>query len=171
MPERVRRNPTGTGIIHFSDNVLSQMDEALETLLVDSKAKCALVIDRTGVILSSAGDFHPISKDNMGAVAAGVVAALNTMVSRATTPEVSVKFYGSDIDKIHFVVIADRFVLCMLHSRNTTTGQVRSAAKTFSTFIVPIIEKERASETHGENLIKSVQYIEDKLNDMFKDLT
>jgi len=165
------RKSSGSGLIHFSDAVLKQMDEGLERLLDESHAKCALVIDRTGCVLSSAGDFHPLSKDNMGAVAAGVAAALNTMMARASSPEVSIKFYGADIDKIHYMVVAERFILCMLHSRQTTTGQVRSAGKSFSQHIIPIIEKEKASETENENLVKSVQYIEDKLNDMFKDFT
>lgn len=169
--ERPGRHSAGSGVIHFSDTVLECIDDALNVLLQDSNAKCALVIDRTGCVLANAGDFHPVSEDNMGAVAAGVIAALNTMMSRATSPEVSIKFYGSDVDKVHFMVVADRFVLCMLHGRNTTTGQVRSAGKAFIKTVMPVIEKERASETHSENLVKSVKYIENKLNDMFKDFT
>ena len=169
--DRPRRNTTGTGIVHFSTSVLEEMDTALEVLLDESKAKCAMVIDRTGCILSSAGDFHPLSQDNMGAVAAGVVAAINTMVARASSPEVSVKFYGAEIDKIHFQLLADRLILCMMHSRHTTTGQVRAAGKAFCTQIVPILQKDKGNEVDGANLAKSVQYIESKINEMFKDFT
>lgn len=170
MTERMRKG-TGTGFVHFSNDVLEQMDGALERLLEESHAKCALVLDRTGVILASAGDFHPVSVDNMGAVAAGVIAALNMMVARAISPEVSIKFYGADVDKIHFMVVADRLILCMLHSRHTTTGHIRSAAKTFSQDIVPALQNDRPQEANHESLAKSVQYIEGKLNDLFKDFT
>lgn len=169
--DRVRRI-TGTGIVQFSNDILEQIDDALESLIQESKAKCAVVIDRTGVILSSAGDFHPIAHDTMGAVAAGVIAALNTMVSRASSPEVSVKFYGGEIDKIHFLVIQERLILCMLHSRHTTSGQIRAAAKTFTSTIIPLIEKDKnqgPDAEQGKDLAKSVQYIETKLNEMFKD--
>lgn len=171
--ERQTRNPTGTGIVHFSNDTLEQMDDALELLIAESKAKCALVIDRTGCILSSAGDFHPLSQENMGAVAAGVIAAINTMVARASSPEVSVKFYGNDVvDKIHYMILGDRLILCMLHSRHTTTGQVRSAAKEFTQRMLPLIGSETTTaREEGEALAKSVQYIETKINELFRDLT
>lgn len=169
--DRVRRNVTGTGIVHFSADALEQIDGALEKLIEESQARCALLIDRTGCIISSCGDFHPISQENMGAVAAGVIAALNAMVSRASSPEVSVKFYGAEIDKIHYVVVADRLILCMLHSRNATSGQIRGAAKDFVNTCTSIIGKDKIDEKENQNLVKSVQYIESKLNEMFKDLT
>jgi predicted regulator of Ras-like GTPase activity (Roadblock/LC7/MglB family) len=146
------------------------MDDALDTLLHESAAKCAMVIDRTGVILSSSGDFHPLSQENMGAVAAGVIAALNTMVSRASSPEVSVKFYGADVDKIHYVLLAERLILCMLHNRQTTSGQIRQAARQFMNDMLPLIQRERTLSTSaGQDLLKSVQYIESKLNELFLD--
>ena len=159
------------GLVLFSEDTLLKIDAAIEVLLEESKAKCAIVIDRTGCILSSGGDFHPLNQDTMGAVAAGVIAALNTMVSRATSPEVSVKFYGSDIDKIHFQLVGDRLILCMLHSRHNTSGQIRSAAKSFIATINPVLEGEKTAADNGGDLAKSVQYIESKLNDLFKDLT
>jgi predicted regulator of Ras-like GTPase activity (Roadblock/LC7/MglB family) len=167
--DRLRRPTTASGIIHFSGEVLERMDEALDALLAESRAKCVFVIDRTGCILSSAGDFHPLAPETMAAVAAGVIAALNTMVSRATSPEVSIRFYGGEIDKIHYMLLGDRIILCMLHSRQTSTGQIRTAAKAFSIQVVPLIESDKASIYEAGTVMKSVQYIEAKLNDLFKD--
>ncbi|CAN5294336.1 hypothetical protein BH09SUM1_BH09SUM1_08970 [soil metagenome] len=168
-PNNDRHGKGGTGLVFFSNSALEQIDDALKTLLEESKAKCALVIDRTGCILSSSGDFYPLAEDTMGAVAAGCIAALNTMVSRASSPEVSVKFYGSDIDKIHFMLVAERLILCMLHSRQATSGQVRTAAKTFANTITPILKQDRSEEAATQDLAKSVQYIESKINDLFKE--
>ena len=169
--ERTGRSSSGTGIVHFSNEVLEQMDSLLDEMLDESKAKCAMVIDRSGCILSSAGEFHPLSQDNLGATAAGVIAAMNTMAARATSPEISVKFYGAEVDKVHFLVLADRLILCLMHSRNTTTGQVRAAAKAFAQQAIPLIAKEKGSESEGANLAKSVQYIESKINEMFRDFS
>jgi predicted regulator of Ras-like GTPase activity (Roadblock/LC7/MglB family) len=167
--ERQRRVPGASGIIFFSNEVLQQIDTALDLLLEESKAKCAVVIDRTGCILSSGGDFYPIAHETMGAVAAGVIAALNTLVSRASSPEVSVKFYGGDVDKVHFMVVADRLILCMLHSRQVTSGQIRTAAKTFAQTVKNTIDTTRNDGTDADELARSVQFIESKLNDMFKE--
>ena len=82
---------------------------------------------------------------------------------------VSVKFYGADIDKVHFVVLAERLILCMLHNRHVTGGQIRQGAKNFTNAVIPAVARERTnsgkSDTGG--LLKSVQYIESKLNEMF----
>ena len=118
-------------VFGFSESLLTLTQEALRELVDVSRARCALVIDRTGCILASAGDFHPINPSTMGAIAAATIAALNSMVSRASSPEVSVKFYGGDVDKIHFVLIEDRLALCLLHSRQATSGQIRAAARAF----------------------------------------
>lgn len=160
----------GTDIFHFSEQVLEVIDDSLVLMLDESNARCALVIDRTGCIIASSGDFHPIGQEVMGATAAGIVAALNSMVARASSPEVSVRLYGSDLDNIHFLVVADRLILCILYSRRTTSGRVRASAKTFSQRITPLIEQERGDTTSPERLVQSVRFIEDKLNDMFKDL-
>lgn len=164
-------HPEESDLVGFSDEFLEKMDDHLEGLLLESKAKCAMVIDRSGCILSSAGDFHPLSQENMGAMAAGVIAALNAMVSQASSPEVSIKFYGAEIDKVHYVVLADRLILCMLLSRHATSGQIRQAARNFTADILPLIARERASsqQTNAGDLLKSVQYIESKLNEMFLD--
>jgi hypothetical protein len=155
----------------LSGRILDAMHDALEVLVEESRARCALVIDRTGCIMASAGDFHPINPATMGATAAATIAALNTMVSRASSPEVSVKFYGAEIDKIHFVLLEERLVLCLLHSRHATSGQIRSAARSFVNRIGPEIEADKRQNRSGSDstLLESVGYIEDKLDQLFRD--
>ncbi|MBI5153776.1 hypothetical protein HZA57_00935 [Candidatus Poribacteria bacterium] len=157
-------------IYSLSSEILETIHNALEALVEESRARCALVIDRTGCIMASAGDFHPINPATMGATAAATIAALNTMVSRASSPEVSVKFYGAEIDKIHFVLLQERLVLCLLHTRHATSGQIRSAARAFINQISPELEADRRRTSESETtLLESVNYIETKLDQLFKD--
>ncbi len=172
------RNPGGypTGhlenasIYGFSENLLSLMQNALRELVEVSRARCGLVIDRTGCILASAGDFHPINPSTMGATAAATIAALNSMVSRASTPEVSVKFFGGEVDRIHFVLIEDRLALCLMHSRQATSGQIRSAAKSFLQRVTPELSAERSPSAEDTGRLRNaVQFIETKLDELFSD--
>jgi predicted regulator of Ras-like GTPase activity (Roadblock/LC7/MglB family) len=154
----------------FSEGLLSIMQDALRDLVDVSRARCALVIDRTGCILSSAGDFHPINPSTMGAMAAGTIAALNSMVSRASSPEVSVKFYGGEVDRIHFLLIEDRLALCMLHGRQATSGQIRAAARAFLQRVSPELNPERPMSVEDTgHLRNAVHFIESKLDEMFMD--
>ena len=162
--------PANAQFYSLSNRVLEIIHNGLEELVGTSRARCALVLDRTGCIMASAGDFHPINPSTMGATAAATIAALNRMVSRASSPEVSVKFYGAEIDKIHFVLLGERLVLCLLHSRHVTSGQIRSAARTFVSKIEPEIDADKSAVRDEEaTLLESVSYIESKLDELFKD--
>ena len=164
-----RLRGTGTNsLFAVSDAVLDLVHEALETLVDESRAKCAMVVDRTGVIMASAGDFHPLNPSTLGATAAATIAALNTMVARASSPEVSVKFYGADVDKVHFVLIDERLVLCLLHSRHATSGQVRACSRSFVAAIQPHLDFDKRSKSDTDtDLLKSISFIEQKLDKLF----
>ena len=167
-----RVSKTSTNQVYsVSLKVLDVMHRELNRLMNESKARCGLVIDRTGCILASAGDFAPIDPSTMGATAAATVAALNRMVSRSTSPEVSVKFYGSDLDKIHFFLLEERLVLCLLHSRSASTNAaIRGAAREFADTVEKALALSKDEETpDAKNVIESVSYIESKLDALFKD--
>ncbi|MEQ8822011.1 MAG: hypothetical protein RLY93_17385 [Sumerlaeia bacterium] len=166
LSRRRRRDPSATGFYSLSSQCLDTVQEALKQLTADSQARCALVVDRTGCVMASEGKYP----ETMGATAAATIAALNEMVATASSPEVSVRFYGSEVDQIHFVLLQKRLVLCLLYSRNVTTEQVRSAARTFVNAIGPQIEQDRQRNLEDEaTLIQSVNYIESKLDELFKD--
>lgn len=156
-----------TGIHSLPAEALEHLENEIVALLDKSRARCGLVLDRTGLILAAAGDFHPISPQIMGATAAGVVAALNTMVARAASPEISVRFYGSDLEKIHFLLLGDRLVLCLLLGRFAQSSAVRAAVKNFQGNIAPLLERYRPTQEQAAGVLKSVAFIESKLDDLF----
>jgi len=164
-----------TGVYAPSYRVINVMTIELERLLVETNARCALVIDRTGCIMAEGGEFGSLNPSNLGATAAATVAALNSMVSRATTPEVSVDFYGSEVDRIHFVVLEQRLILCLIHSRNVGTADVRVAARHFVDAVSAEIAEDRARRPNRKptkeekDVVKSVGFIESKLDELFGD--
>lgn len=161
---------SGSQFFALSYRVLEIVNERLTRMVEEDHVRCAMLIDRTGCIMASAGDFHPINPSTMGATAAATIAALNTMVSRATSPEVSVKFYGAEIDRIHFFLVEERLILCLLTSRNATQSNIRSVAKTFATELGREIDEDRQQNRgEGRELLQSVNYIENKLDELFKD--
>ncbi len=170
-PRPKPREGSSGELLQFSSALLEKIDAAVELLLAGSRARCILVIDRSGLIVSSGGDFSDVGSDTMGAVGAGVVAALRTLVADKETPEISIKLYGSDIGRIHFMVLANRLILLMMHSRENSTGEVRAASRQFASNILPLLREESEKMHDTDELVRSVQYIETKLNEMFGDLT
>lgn len=168
--ESVRGSNSGTTGFHaLPSEALEKLEEMLEKLTDASRARCSLVLDRTGLILSGCGDFHPLNPAVMGATAAGVVAALNSMVARSASPEVSVRIYGAEVEKIHFVLLGERLILCLLLGRLTTSGQMRQAVKEFLNEVNPLLDRYRPDQQQGASVLQSVMYIETKLDEMFKD--
>jgi len=172
-PNEAKKGPvhgTGSQLYSLSNTVLDVVHDELKELVDSSKARCAMVLDRTGCIMASAGDFHPVNPDNLGATAAATIAALNSMVSRASSPEVSVTFYDSDIDQIHFMVLEQRLVLCLLHSKTATKGSIRAVAREFADKVAKAVDEDkRNSKGEQQDLRKSVNYIESKLDQLFSD--
>jgi len=169
MGSRQQHPGTGTNVYAIPPDQLDNLDRELEKLIDASKARCGLILDRTGMILGYAGDFHPVNPQVMGATAAGVIAALNSMVSRAASPEINVRFYGSEVDRIHFLLLGERLILCLLLGKHAMGGNVRSAVKSFSAAINPMLERFRPDARQAEEVMKSVAFIESKLDDMFTD--
>jgi len=155
----------GPHFFALSANTIEEVEKALQQLMEQSRARCAFVLDRTGCILASTGDFYPMNPETMGAIAAGAIAALNQLVARAESREVSIRFYGSELERIHFALISDRVILTILHPHHSTTGMVRAATKNFIQKIRPLLE----SDQTRPGPLASVQYIEKKLDELFSD--
>lgn len=148
------------------------MAEALAELVDQGGARCAVVVDRTGCIMGSEGRFDQVDPATMGATAAATIAALNKMVSRESSREVSVRVHDAEIDKIHFVVIDQRLTLCLLYSHDETGAGIRAAARSVARRIAADVDEDRSNGVgkDQEDLIESVSYIENKLDELFKDL-
>lgn len=161
---------TGSQIWLFSADLLDLMTGELEKIIAHGGARDALVIDRTGCVLAFAGTFNSGEASNMAATAAATVAALRSMVAESRTSELSVQFHESDVDTIHFVLIDERLILVLLHSRKATGSSVRTAAHNFLDRIIPALQADKARlREHDSSLLQSVNYIENKLDELFKD--
>jgi len=171
----LRDSPRGSGstshIYALSRAILEMMAQTLKELVETAGCRCAVVVDRTGCIMASEGDFNLVDPATMGATAAATVAALNKMVSRDSSREIGVRFYDADIDKIHFAVIDRRLTLCLLYNQSETGAGIRTAAKTAATRIADAIAADRGVglEQDAEKLLESVNFIEGKLDELFKD--
>lgn len=101
----------------------------------------------------------------MGAIAAGAVAALNSLVARAESPELSIRFYGADVERIHFALLSDRLILTLVHPRIAGSGGVRAATKAFIQKVRPMIDRDQTRPS----TFQSLQFIENKLDQLFTD--
>lgn len=155
----------GSQFFALSRRTIEDLDAALNDLRTDSGSRCAFVLDRTGCILAHCGDFHPLNPQTMGAIAAGALAALNSLVSRAESREVSIRFYGSEVERIHFALLNERLSVVLLYTQNPRITNVRASVRGFVQRVRPIIERDQTRP----GPLASMEYIETKLDELFRE--
>jgi hypothetical protein len=101
----------------------------------------------------------------MGAIAAGALAALNSLVSRAESREVSIRFYGAEVERIHFALLTERLSVVMLYAHNPRITNVRASVRGFVQKVRPILERDQTRP----GPLASMEYIENKLDEMFRE--
>lgn len=156
---------TGPQFFALSRRTLEDIEAALNDLRADSGSRCAFVLDRTGCILAFCGDFYPLNPQTMGAIAAGALAALNSLVSRAESREVSIRFYGAEVERIHFALLNERLSVVMLYAQNPRITNVRASVRGFVQKVRPILERDQTRP----GPLASMEYIESKLDEMFRE--
>lgn len=149
----------------LSKETISAIERNLQRLIKKSLPRCAFLFERSGYIICSKGDFQYLQPEDMGAIAAGAIAALQSMVSITNSSELTITFHNTTGDRIHFAVVTPRILLAVLYDTQTNTKKVREGVREFLKVCKPYLLKD---ETHPTGL-DSVQFINEKLNELFKD--
>ena len=70
-PSRVRGGPHGQSDVHsLGPQDVERLDSLLTTFVVESQVKCALLLDRTGRLLTTAGDVAGLDGTSFASLAA-----------------------------------------------------------------------------------------------------
>ncbi len=149
----------------ISKETIEIIEKHLQRLIKIAKPKCAFLFERSGYIICSKGEFEFLQPEDMGATAAGALAALQNMVNLTNSKEQTITFYNTNVDKIHFAMVTNRVFLAVLYDSETTNKKIRDAVKEFLRIINPYLTSDESKHV----TFSSVQYINDKLNELFKD--
>jgi len=168
-PKSSSRNSSTNQLYALSYRVLDLMDNSLADLLRNCDAKCALIIDRTGCIMASTGDFTGMEPSNMAATGAATIAALNTFAPGKGVHEASVDFHHDEADFIYFLTVENRLSLCIVY-KHDNHDELRKSCRLFADEIKREIQEDKEKIITGKSDIQeSVNYIESKLDELFKD--
>jgi predicted regulator of Ras-like GTPase activity (Roadblock/LC7/MglB family) len=103
--------------------------ELVERVLVEflrkSGARCALLIDKDGHLVTSAGDEAGVDPDTISALVAGAFAATKEMAKLLGEQEFSALFHQGTHDSIQLSLVGGRSILTVLFDDSTTLGMVR----------------------------------------------
>ena len=154
---------------------LDALHASMTTLLRESGAKCAVLVDQDGQCITQRGFTQHIDTEALAALVAGSFASTRAMAKLVGENEFTVLFHQGAKDSIHNVLVDDDTILCVIFDDRTTIGMVRLYAKSSAAEITAILGRERealamaasCSEGVGGEESDMGQAAADKLDDLF----
>jgi predicted regulator of Ras-like GTPase activity (Roadblock/LC7/MglB family) len=109
----------------FYKEDIDKIDRLLTEFLRLSGAKCALVIDKEGHLVTRRGEVRTIDMDTISALVAGSFAATKEMARLLGEDEFTALYHQGTRDNIQLSLVGDRTLLTILFDDRTTVGMVR----------------------------------------------
>jgi predicted regulator of Ras-like GTPase activity (Roadblock/LC7/MglB family) len=147
------------------------IDKALIRLIKEAEAKCALMVDKDGHLITRQGFTQTLDTTALAALLAGSFASTKEIARLVGEPEFSVLFHQGKRDHIHISLIGERSILVVIFDDRTTIGMIRLYAKEISETLQEILNN-AGKKTREKNLEIDAEFsssAEDKLDDIFKD--
>ncbi len=150
------------------EDQIKELDKALIQIIKESEAKCALLVDKDGHLITRQGFTHTLDTTALAALLAGSFASTKEIARLVGEPEFSVLFHQGKKDHIHISLIGERTILVVIFDDRTTIGMIRLYAKEVGETLSAIMEK---SPTGQESEVQLGQEFSDsadaKLDDIF----
>ena len=160
-----------TRLIFYQD-LIRDVNRLLREFLKLSNAKCAMLIDKEGHMVTRQGVTRDLDMDTISALVAGSFAATKEMARVLGEDEFSVLFHQGKTDNIQLSIVGDRTLLTIIFDEATTVGMVRLYAAETAKRLVELFDRhEREIKQKGappEELQQGfAASAKDKLDDLF----
>ena len=155
----------------FYEEEINKINALISKMLKGAEAKCALLVDKDGHLITRQGFTHSLDTTALAALLAGSFASTKEIAKLVGEPEFSVLFHQGKKDHIHMSIVGERSILVVIFDDRTTIGMVRLYAKETSVELQSIFKDINDSDRSQDKGIDSdfASKAEDKLDDIFQD--
>jgi predicted regulator of Ras-like GTPase activity (Roadblock/LC7/MglB family) len=116
------------------------IDDALGGFLGGSYCRGVALIDKTGQLITTAGDFPDLDLDSFASLAAADFAANRELAALVGETDFRTLVHQGADAGLYLQMMADRVILAALFDKSTTLGLVRFQAKRASERLTTILE-------------------------------
>lgn len=149
---------------------IKKIEALLSKLIKGAEAKCALLVDKDGHLITRQGFTHSLDTTALGALLAGSFASTKEIAKLVGEPEFSVLFHQGKKDHIHMSIVGERSILVVIFDDRTTIGMVRLYAKEATGELSQIFENLGESEPDQSGVDSDFADVaQDRLDDIFQD--
>jgi predicted regulator of Ras-like GTPase activity (Roadblock/LC7/MglB family) len=117
---------------------MDKIEKALMGFLKNANAKCALLVDKDGHLVTKQGQASTYDMDTISALVAGSFAATKQMAKLLGEEEFSIMFHQGRKDNIQLSLVGERTILSVIFDDKTTLGMVRLYAAQVSSKLADI---------------------------------
>ncbi|MGH7279401.1 MAG: roadblock/LC7 domain-containing protein [Candidatus Rokuibacteriota bacterium] len=128
-------------VIHEAD--AATIAAALSSFLGDAGATAALLIDRSGQPLVTAGPSRTLDTASIAALAAGAFSSTGALARLLGETEFSVLFHQGVKENMHVSTVDEQAILLVIFNDQTTVGMVRLFARETTRAVAAILAAAR----------------------------
>jgi predicted regulator of Ras-like GTPase activity (Roadblock/LC7/MglB family) len=153
----------------FYEEDVSEINKVLEAFLERSQAKCALLIDKEGHLVTKKGFTKSLNTDSIAALVAGSFASTREVAKLLGETEFSVLFHQGKSENIHIGLVAERALVVVIFDDRTTLGMVRLYAEELAQKLTEVLVKAQERNAGQERTVgkEYEQAAEKALDDFF----
>lgn len=149
---------------------ITSINAVLNKMLKGADAKCALLVDKDGHLITRQGFTHSLDTTALGALLAGSFASTKEIARLVGEPEFSVLFHQGKKDHIHMSIVGERSILVVIFDDRTTIGMVRLYAKEGAQELARIFDTIKDQDARSSELSGDfADQAQSKLDDIFQD--
>ena len=120
---------TRAGTWSLGESDYKRIVEHMNALLKESNARCALLVDRAGQLLASAGERLAFDPTAFASLTAADFSANDQLAKMIGEPEFASLFHQGEKESMYLADVARRVILVVLFDQRTTVGMVRLRVK------------------------------------------
>jgi predicted regulator of Ras-like GTPase activity (Roadblock/LC7/MglB family) len=156
-------------LVYYAEDI-DRINQILDRLLHLSDARCAMLVDKEGHLITKRGEVtRGFDDESISALVAGSFAATKEMAKLLGEEEFSVLFHQGVKDSIQLTLVADRALLAVMFDDRTTIGMVRLYASETSTKVAELLKVAAQREPVAGMGAQFTEEATKRLSDVFGD--
>jgi len=129
----------GTDLV-LHEEEFARIREVISRLRTECNAKVVFLVDKNGQQIAATGELNSIDTTALASLAAGNVAATDSLARLIGEKEFSVLFHEGERDNLHISVVGGRVILVVIFDERSSLGLVRLRVKKGSTELAVILD-------------------------------
>ena len=157
-------------LVIYEEDII-RIEALMGRTLKGAEAKCALLVDKDGHLITKQGFTHSLDTTALSALLAGSFASTKEIARLVGESEFSVLFHQGKKDHIHMSLIGERAIMAIIFDDRTTIGMVRLYSKEIAQELTKIINKVASAEGRSDAGLEPgfASSAEKRLDDIFND--